>query len=112
MRNKANTNTIRNLISQTGLQIPYGWSTEGLETFSTISQKIQTDRAKHGAEFDKAFKEAMKEEVENEQKNQKRKGNGIEVYDDLNKERWNTEERYNSEEETKETWAAKNLFQL
>jgi hypothetical protein len=83
-----------------------------LETFSTISQEIQTDRAKHGTEFNKAFKEAMKEEVKNEQKNKKRKRNGIEVYDDLNKERWNTEEGYSSEEEMKETWAAKNLFQL
>ena len=80
-----------------------------MKTFSTISREINNDRNKHGTEFDKAFKEAMKEEVENEKKNNKRKCDGIEVYNDLNKERWNTEEGYSSEEET---WASKNLFKL
>ena len=70
------------LFTNAGLQIPYGWSKEGLEAFSTISQEIETDRTNHGTEFDKAFKEAMKKEVENEQMNRKRKCNGINVYSD------------------------------
>ena len=70
-----------------GLQIPYGWSQEGLETFSMISQEIETDRTNHGTEFDKAFKEAMKKEVENDIMSRKRKQTGIEVYSDLNRTR-------------------------
>ena len=56
-------------------QIPYGWSKEGLETFSTISQEIEMDRTNHGTEFDKDFKEAMKKEVEKKQMN--RRGNAM-----------------------------------
>ena len=36
-----------------------------------------------------AFKEAMKKELENEQMNRMRKWTGIEVYSELNRNRWN-----------------------
>ena len=56
-------------------------------------------RNKCGTEFDKAFKEAMDKEVENEQMNKKRNWTGIEVYNDLNRNRWNEQGGYSSEEE-------------
>jgi hypothetical protein len=95
--------------TNTGLQAPYGWSKEGLETFTKIAKEIEIDRDKHGTEFDNVFKEAMKEEVEKENSNKKRKHEKMEVYNDLNKEKWKTQEEDSSEEET---WAAKNVFQL
>jgi hypothetical protein len=95
--------------TNTGLQVPYGWSKEGLETFSTIAKEIEADRDKHGTEFDNVFKEAMREEVEKENRNKKRKHEQLEVYNDLNKDKWKTQEGESSEEET---WAAKNVFQL
>ena len=49
----------------------------------------------------------MKKEVENEQMNRKRKHNGIEVYSDLNRNRWNKEGGYSSEQEN--TMATKNV---
>lgn len=95
--------------TNTGLQVPYGWSKEGLETFSTIAKEIEADRDKHGTEFDNVFKEAMKEEVEKENRNKKRKHKKMEVYNDLNKDKWKRQEDESSEEET---WAAKNVFEL
>jgi hypothetical protein len=95
--------------TNTGLQVPYGWTKEGLETFSTIAREIEADRDKHGTEFDNDFKEAMKEEVEKENRDRKRKHERLEVYNDLNKDKWKTQEGESSEEET---WAARNEFEL
>ena len=61
--------------TSTGLQIPYGWSEEGLETFSILLQEIETDRINHGTEFDKDFREAMEKEVEDEKNIQKKEKN-------------------------------------
>jgi hypothetical protein len=94
--------------TNTGLQMAYGWSKEGLKTFTKIAKEIETNRDMHGTEFDNIFKEAMKEKVKKENK-KKRKHGGMEVYNDLNKDKWNTEEGDSSEEETQ---AAKNEFQL
>jgi hypothetical protein len=51
----------------------------------------------------------MKERMEKEDRKKKRKHDGMEVYNDLNKDKWCTEEGDSSEEET---WAAKNVFRL
>ena len=87
----------------------YGWSSKGLEAFSSICKDIQRDRTKHGDEFDKAFKEVMKLEAESEKKSKKRKKDGMDVYNDLNQEKWETEEDYSSEEEP---WAARNQIEI
>jgi hypothetical protein len=78
--------------------MPYaGWSNKGLGAFSSISKETQRDRTKHGGEFDKAFKEVMNLEAENAKKNNKRKKDGMDVYNDLNhQENWNAED-YSSE---------------
>ena len=90
----------------------YGWSTKGLEAFSSISKEIQRDRNKHGGEFDKAFKEVMKKEAESAKKSKKRKKDGMNVYNDLNEDnqkKGEQEEHYSSEEET---WAARNFIEI
>jgi hypothetical protein len=87
----------------------YGWSSKGLEAFSSICKDIERDRTKHGDEFDKAFKEVMKLEAENETKSKKRKKDGMDVYNDLNKEKGKPEEDYSSDEEP---WAATNQIEI
>ena len=89
--------------------MPYGWSSKGLETFSLICKDIERDRTKHGEEFNKAFKEVMKLEAENEKKSKKRKNEGMDVYNDLNKEKGKQEEDYSSDEEP---WATRNQIQI
>jgi hypothetical protein len=89
--------------------MPFGWSTKGLEAFSSICKDIQRDRTKHGDEFDKAFKEVMKLEEENGKNSKKRKKDGMDVYNDLNKEKENPEEGYSRNDEP---WAATNQIQI
>jgi rubrerythrin len=89
----------------------YGsWSSKGLEASSLICKDIQRDRTKHGDEFDKVFKEVMKLEAESEKKSKKRKKDGMDVYNDLNKEKGKPEEgSYSSNEEP---WVATNQIQI
>jgi hypothetical protein len=51
----------------------------------------------------------MKLEAENEKKSKKRKNEGIDVYNDLNKEKGKQEEDYSSDEEP---WATRNQIQI